>query len=62
MTQIATQPQIEELAQKMCAAYWADNWPVERATAAWDNLSVISKGQWRRAAQAAARELLGVSE
>lgn len=62
MTAIATQPQVEELAQKMCAAYWADNWPEDRASSAWDNLSTIGKGQWRRAARAACRELLGVSE
>ena len=62
MTQIAIQPRVEELAKTLCAAYWADNWPADRVNNAWDNLRTIGKGQWRRAARAACRELLGVSE
>lgn len=53
-----TDEQVDLLAQTMCAAYWLDNSPPGNVPI-WSVLSPITKGQWRRAARAAANTLQG---
>lgn len=49
---------VELLAQTLCAAYWRDMPPASHNTA-WDAMPTPTKGNWRRAAQAAMRTLAG---
>lgn len=53
-----TDEQLDLLAQGMCAAYWRDNTP-HGDVPMWSLLSNVTKGQWRRAARAAALTLEG---
>ena len=50
---------LDILAERLCVAYYADNIGDEQAKAVWPALSPISKGQWRRAARQATKELTG---